>query len=692
MRACLKKIVFFLLLNLVWMQGWAQEANLDSLHKALAKASVDSTRIDLLNEISWQLRNARPDSSLLYAKRALQSAEQAKYIKGQIVGMNYIGVAYRNQGDYSTASEYYFKALRLAELSKNYEQIGYSQINIGNIYLYQKNYTEALNFFYAALKVADKTQDIKMQAYVYLNIGRAYRAKEEFEKAIEYYLKTLKLRERLNDKPGIATSLADIGEVYRLQKNYPKAIEYFEQALVNFEALKNQGGIAYNLNSLALIYKQQGDFGKAMEQAQKSLKIAEQFKLKNDIKRATLTISQIFELQRNFEQAFLYFKRFYMVNDSLFNEESNRKILQLNSLYESEKKQAQIDLLTKDRKLKEVEIRRSNTLIYGLVASILLGVGLVVVLVRSNRLKQRTNVLLKSQKKEIEIQNQQLNAQNIQIEQKSKALQEAYKEIQDKNQDVLDSLNYAKSIQNAILQTPKTLEKLFPESFVFIKPRDIVSGDFFWTCDLPQVRVLAAADCTGHGIPGAFMSLITNDLLDQIILIKGIQAPEVILQNLRKGIIKALRQNENQNQDGVDITVCVIHKDPLQEGKYTHIELAGTSLPFVYFQQSEIQVIKPAISPIGGLHMAKNKDFVKYNIPIEQPTTFYLYSDGYQDQFGGDNKKKLSAKSFRELLSAMHHRPLQEQRDILEHRLKTWMQDQKQVDDILVVGVRLNAV
>lgn len=319
------------------------------------------------------------------------------------------------------------------------------------------------------------------------------------------------------------------------------------------------------------------------------------------------------------------------------------------------------------------------------------------------------------QEAEIENKNRELEALNASLEQKvierTLELQSAMQEvnqskrvIEEKNKNIMDSIKYAQRIQNAMLPQIESIPNLLPENFILFKPRDIVSGDFYWIEKIPErfiyaeddsrkVQVItgfqteklmvATVDCTGHGIPGAFMSLIGNDQLNTIVLHDNIVEPDEILEHLHKNIRSVLRQQETKNNDGMEVSLCSIDTENRK------IDFAGTRTPFIYIQNGVLTTISGDRRNIGGYENAK--PFTKHTISIEIPTYCYVLSDGYVDQFGGPENKKFGLKRLTELLLSIHLLPFAEQKEILQNTLKEWMERESQIDDILLLGFKCHA-
>ena len=264
-------------------------------------------------------------------------------------------------------------------------------------------------------------------------------------------------------------------------------------------------------------------------------------------------------------------------------------------------------------------------------------------------------------------------------------LKRNHKLLSKKNQQIMDSINYASRIQKAILPLQSTFDTLLPDHFILFKPRDIVSGDFYYIREVNHKMILAAVDCTGHGVPGAFMSFIGYLSLNILTVIMKITSVSEILKEMHEGIRRVLRQRETNANDGMDMTVVSIDK----ENKL--MKFAGAKNPLVYIQNNELKVIKGDRVSIGGKQKEAERTFTAHQIDISQPTTFYLFSDGYQDQFGGPEGRKFMTKRFRNLLLEIHQKPMEEQKEVLDQTIQDWMKEgnEEQVDDILVVGVKV---
>ncbi len=294
------------------------------------------------------------------------------------------------------------------------------------------------------------------------------------------------------------------------------------------------------------------------------------------------------------------------------------------------------------------------------------------------RLKKQREYL----KRIVEERTKEIQIQKEEIEAKNDTLSAQNEEIIQKNTSITASINYAKRIQEAMLPVKENITKHLTENFLLFKPRDIVSGDFYWYAKKENKIVYTAVDCTGHGVPGALMSMIGSEILTTIVN-NNILKADVILEKMNDYVVQALKQEtEGLSQDGMDMALCVI------DIENKTVEYAGAKNPLIYITDGKLTHIKASRHGIGGYQQEK-KEFESHVIKYESPAWFYMFSDGYQDQFGGPHNRKFMIKQMKDLLMDIHYKPMQEQHDILEKTINNWMKDTWQTDDIIVTGFKL---
>lgn len=688
MKKIIRTIFIFLILNCFQQNFFAQNINTDSIEVFLKNEKNDTVKMNTLNKFCrnfWQ--TGEYDKALNYAQTALSIAKKLKLKKGITSAYNNLGVTYWYQGHYAKALENHLAALKIKEelveqaekskdpvqLKESKNSVAKSFNNIGIVYDAQRNFPKALEYYELALKMQEELGDRNGVASDLNNIGNVYHSEKNYSKAVAYFLRCLKMMQEMENKMGIESSLANLGNVYKSQRNYSKALEYDMQCLAMAEELNDRNGITVSLNNLGLVYAELGQYEKALEFLNKGLISAKEIDSKEWMKISYEGLSDLYEKMKQPAKALAYYKLFSDVKDSLLNDDNNKHIAQMQAQFDSNKKDSEINLLNKDKVLKETEIQKQkaetekqqtqrNAFIVGFALVILLALFIF----RSYRQKQKANIIITHQKVEVE---------------KQKHI------IEEKNKDITDSINYARRIQTAMLAPIEDISKTLKEFFILYKPKDIVSGDFYYYAVAGDKIIIAVADCTGHGVPGAFMSMIGNDALNEIILEKKCIVPGEILSNLHDGVRKALKQDTSKTQtaDGMDIALCAL------DLKNNILEYAG-ALRNLYISRGQnklLEEIKANKQSIGGVKSDVKKIFTNNTIQLNKGDAFYIFSDGYADQFGGTEGKKFMIKRLKDTLLEIQNNTMPEQETILNNTIEEWKGSTEQVDDILVVGVRV---
>ncbi len=579
---------------------------------------------------------------------------------------NNIGIVYYNQGNYPKALENYFNCLKIYENLQNMAGIARVYNNIGIIYLEQDNKIEALDNYYRSLKIRKEIDDQEGIATSYLNIGSIFHDTQNYPKAIENYVNCLTICITLKDKDCQARSYFNIGQVYHDQKIYDQAQVNYEKSLKIRREIGDSEGIAESSIQYGLLYQDLKDNKRAIANLTGGLKIAEDIGNPALIRAASEKLSNAYEKAGNFQKAYQMHVLFKQMADSLSGNENVKKLTQMQMEYEFDKKQKQVEFEQKQKDITQAERLKRQQLytVFGISGFILMLV-FSFVLFRGYRNKQKANEIISTQKEEVESQ---------------KAL------VEQKNKDIVDSIEYAKRIQEAILISEQQLNSMWPEYFVLFKPRDIVSGDFYWAHQTPDNRVIwAVADCTGHGVPGAFMSMIGIALLNEIVIKNNITKVDLILNELKTQIIRSLGQTGKvgEAQDGMDIAICALNRAT------NTLEFAGAYNPMYLVRNGELSIIKGDRQPIGIFLSSKEKPFKSHQFDLLPGDGVYIFSDGYVDQFGGPDNKKLNFKRFQQFLLQICDEPMPSQKERLDEFMAEWRGGFRQIDDMCLIGVRI---
>jgi serine phosphatase RsbU (regulator of sigma subunit) len=526
-----------------------------------------------------------------------------------------------------------------------------------------------------------------------------YTDEEDYPNAILYFKKSLTVSRQMKRKPDIASALLNIANVQSESENYEEAAKSLEEANTLARELNDERMLRNCYSLLASVHEKLGNSEKSAEYF--SLYSAISRKIQSDemrkrdseakqiVEQAESKVSAVEKAKQQTEEELLDKQK--ALNETV---ESLEQIEQV-----SKERQMQIDLLSKEKELSDAIIKNQKLVRNVFLFILFVVLSFAILFFYNLKVKKRANALLSKQNKEIA-------EQKDLIEQVNKDLEGAFNKIEKQNRDINSSINYAKRIQQAMFPDPEYLSEVIPDSFILLNPRDVVSGDFYWFAGYGSRNslkenhqknfinlhnqsendngfIISAVDCTGHGIPGAFMSMIGFNLLETITR-NGVVKPNEILNKLHSYIRHLLKQKTTDNRDGMDMTICSV----VDKGR--KVLFSGAKNPLIYISNGELNYLKGDPLPIGGMQKEEKREFTLHTIKVEKPTSFYIFSDGYTDQFGGIHGQKFGTKSLKELLLEIHNLPMAEQKNILNERMKKWMgPDRRQIDDIIVIGFRV---
>jgi len=632
------------------------------------------------------------ENALDYFIQSLTMQQKNKDKSAMAYTLNNIGGVYDNQGDVSKALEYYLQSLKIDEELKDNQSIVHALNNIGAVYDNQGELTKALEYYTKSLKIREELKDSKGIANSYNNIANILKKQKKYKTALQYYEQASKLQEKISDKNNLALTLKNIGNVYLTigdpsceekeeeckKKGAEKAINYFSRALELAKENESKLGMAYSLNGLADAYFFKNQTQEALQYGLKSFEIAKGLGYPENIKVAANTLKNIYQKLNNHAKAYEMLTLYISMKDSIENDKLRKESKSQEYKYQYEKRESQLKFEQDKRNAIAAESKRKQQITLTAVIFVLI-IVVVFSVFMYNRYK-----LTQQQKLIIEKQKEEVDHQRILAEQRQQLAEHQKEIIEEKNKEITDSITYASRIQRAILTSDEYIKTHLPtDYFIYYLPKDIVSGDYYWATYHKETFYLITADCTGHGVPGAFMSLLNMSFLQEVIVEKSILQPAEILNEQRRRIIKALNPTGTENsKDGMD---CVLSAYDL---KNKTLQFSAANNPLYLVRNKELIEYKPDKMPVG-LSGQEGKSFTNYTIQLEEGDIIYTFTDGYADQFGGERGKKFLYKRFKEMLTENSQLSMEEQKQYIAAVMDDWKKEVEQIDDILVIGIKV---
>jgi len=616
------------------------------------------------------------DQSTFYTSEALRINKELNRLSQIADAQNNLGVINYYKGDYATAQKYWNDALASKEIIGDSSTIPNTMLNIGNIKKVQKEYDAAIKLYESAKEYYVNLNNQRGLAVVNNNLGGTYETLGEHLKALEYFKDGLTAAQNLNDNFEIADALGALGSCFQNLGRTEEAIQHLEMSIKLCEISGNNKSKANaHLNLAKALENNQPE--EALKNAQISMELSKEYNLLPKQKNTHEFLWKFHKNQRNEIAALKNLETFLELKDSLESKDQKSELVRLQFQFEFDKKIASDSIAAANyTKIKDAEIlaeksknqkhkaeaQKQDQLKYFLIA--LLGVSSLFGFFIFQRLK-----LIRRQKGIIEKQKAQVD--------------ESYKNLNARNKEILDSIVYAKRIQNAILPPLSEFEKHLSESFVLYQPKDVVAGDFYWVEKIGNKVFFAACDCTGHGVPGAMVSVICKNALTRAVREFGLTDPEKILDKTKEIVIGEFEKSDDQVKDGMDMALCVL------EGNQLQFSGANNPLWLLRKDATEIEVHKGDKQPIGKY--VTNIPFQNHTIHLEEGDSIYLFTDGLIDQFGGKQGKKFKASNFKKLIMSIANMDMKAQKESIYNTFETWKGDMEQIDDICVLGYRYGA-
>ncbi|MFH2144161.1 MAG: SpoIIE family protein phosphatase [Bacteroidota bacterium] len=730
----------------------------DSLWAVYNNSKNDSTRILTLINLAEKLQETHSDSTIkliIEAGRLVDSIEVFEYAEIY----QQLAMSCNSIGLYNESGQYYKKSAEIFHMRKKFEQSalilltlsydltvrGYFHEAISQLMEIQNycdkynlelsrqrcmlifgfayrsfNQDKALEYFQKCASLCGRDTLVNDMNYALNEIGNIYVVKKEFEKAIPYLFRSLKIREKIGSKILLSYSYHDIASLYTDMGKYDEALSYFFKSEEYTSEINDLWGLSITYANISRLYCLKKSFFTAKNYLDKAFILADKIDIKPVYQELYMQSYNLFLAQKDFENALNSYQIYIAYSDSIYMEEKQREISLLEIKFNSARKDKELA----DQKN---QIKNQRLLMYSGLIIILMIIFVAVLIWRQYRNKRKLNEKLMEINAEILTKNEEISAQRDEIEaQRDEITLQRDLVISQKNQlqnvheELTSSIRYAQNIQNAVLLSTDEMKEILGDHFIIFQPRDIVSGDFYWATKMECMIIFCVADCTGHGVPGAFMSLMGISFLNEIVMKEKMTNPAEILNKLRQEVVITLRQKINNSEnkevsgmkDGMDISLCCLNTETglLQfAGAYNPLFLitkkhSKTSESIKtdpsFYRKDELNdlvifEIKGDKMPIG-IHLNMNP-FTLHEFYVEKSDCLYLLSDGYADQFGGFSKEtggqKYKSKPLKKMLMKNNHLNIADQKKILENNLIAWRTTSDhyydQVDDITIIGIRI---
>ncbi len=686
------------------------QRKIDSLIK-LASTANDTTKLHCYNMLSVLYQGNNNEKIKEYGLKILELATKINNKRYIAASQLKLGVYYYFESNYDSAEVYFKKAVLLSKAANNLIVEADAHQNLGIMFSDRSEFQKAINELILAQKIHEQLKNKKNTANIKNNIAVMYIRQKNYTLAEKQILEAIALTDTTKQKGLLGYPYSNLGIICQNREQHLLASNYYKKALREFDFTSDFYGMAACYNNLYLSYINQNNIDsaifynnklKAVSKAQKDIgneflsnlnfEITYQRFKKNpvlakcylDSMRPVLHIINKPEnnvafyqelatynfLYGNADTGHFYMDKFLTLKDSITSGENTLITSELQTKYESEKKDLELKQANSELNLEEEKNKR-KTIIIWLGTAAFVGTLFFLILAfinyrkakKANLIIQNQNLVLELQKKEVELQ------KNL---------------VEEKQNEIISSINYAQRIQSAVLTGEEVWNKISKEHFIIFQPRDIVSGDFYWAHLLSNGRaVFALADCTGHGVPGGFMSMLGNSFLNELVVENKLFKADEILNRLRDKVIAALFQKgQTQQKDGMDMALCVWNKMD------NSLEFAGANNALYLVRDKQLTEYKGDKMPIGS-YLEENKKFTSQKILLQAGDMIYLSTDGFSDQFGGDKGKKFRSKQLEALLVEVSVASVDEQKQVLTTSFARWKKQFEQTDDVSVIGIKV---
>jgi serine phosphatase RsbU (regulator of sigma subunit) len=646
------RTLFPIFLIFIFSNAAAQNARIDSLRTLTTTAKDDTTKVKAVLELSFAIRLIDPDEGIKYALQGKKLAEEINWKLGIAKACNTLGSNYKAKSEYPKALEQYQAALSIFEELSRKKDIATVMMNIGSIYRPLNEYDKSLDYYKKALSIATETGAKKLMGQLFGNMGVVYFAQENVDEQLRVNKEALKIFREVGDKENEAWILSNTGDGYSVRGDYQQAMHYQDSAIAIYDELgilSYKAGSVENIGNYYFMMAQNEKdpalrtkyLKRSIEQFNAAKEILEKIDDPDYLKNEYINLSKSQALLGDYESALNNYITYTNLKDSVFSKDTKESITKLETKRE-------LDL--RDKEILIEQLKKRSERIY-MIAGVLFLLVIIGFIAAGYRGQKKSKELISQQKSMVE----------------------------EKQKEIVDSINYAKKIQYALLANHDLLKLHLPDHFVLFKPKDIVSGDFYWATETPEHFYLAVCDSTGHGVPGAFMSLLSISFLNEAINEKRITQPDKVFNFVRSRLIENI-SGEGQ-KDGFDgILICL-------DKKNKKLMYAAANNAPILIRDNVLTKLENDRMPVGAGE--KKDEFRLFSLELKENDRLYLYTDGFSDQFGGPDGKKFMSKNLNALLLDIHQSDLNSQAEGLFDAFNVWKSGHSQVDDICLLGLQI---
>jgi serine phosphatase RsbU (regulator of sigma subunit) len=633
----------------------------------LISENSDTLIISKLFARADRLEETFPDSSIQFYEKIIDITQNQRNQKIVAMCFNRLSnLYYAINNDVKKRFDLSFKALKIYETIKDSDGIAQITENIGVSLIEQRRCREAIKYHFFVLKYSSRKKLTGLLISSTMSIADCYGSLNKVDSSI-YFMKRLEASFPQDaSKSSLAVFYSNLGNTYynlatvtNNKNDYLSSISYATKSKNTCIAYKlDEADLAYSIGLLAVGYLSLNNFEESERNYIESIKIYQRKNMHFELNQMYSEITQLFIKMGEKTKSSLYFNKYDSLSKLIYSEENTNSVSTMKTQFETEKKEEENKLLQSENKLSQSTIQQQKIITSFIVGGLIIVSCLAFFIFNGLKKQKKAFVIISKQKEEVHRQ----------------------KEIIEEHQkETIDSINYAKRIQYALLAHDDLLKKNLLEYFVLFKPKDIVSGDFYWATEHSNKFYLAICDCTGHGVPGAFMSLLNIGFLSEAIKEKNIEKPNEVFNYVRARLIESI--SNDGHQDGMDGILLCIDKATSQT-----TYAAANNEPILISDNNIIELPKDKM-PVGKGE--KTESFTLFTINANKGDTLYLYTDGYADQFGGPKGKKFKYKQLNELLLSINNKSMEYQKKELNSVIENWKGDLEQVDDILIIGLKI---